>query len=190
MHDIDPIRYEKLTRLQSMGIAPFGSRYEITHSSKEVIEGFCEGDEREISIAGRVVSLREHGKSAFANLKDRAGKIQVYIRRDAANEDNYAVFCGLELGDFIGVKGKTFKTRTGEVTVLVEKFVFLSKSLRPMPKEWYGLKDIETRYRQRYVDLIVNDEVKETFITRSKVIRMIREFLDKKDFLEVETPMM
>ncbi|OIP43850.1 lysine--tRNA ligase [Candidatus Desantisbacteria bacterium CG2_30_40_21] len=190
MQTIDSVRYEKLIHLQSMGIAPFGSRYETTHSSKEVIEGFCEGNEIEVSIAGRVVSLREHGKSAFANLKDRDGKIQVYIRRDAANEDNFAVFCGLELGDFIGVKGKTFKTKTGEGTVLVEKFTFLSKSLRPMPKEWYGLKDIETRYRQRYVDLIVNDEVKETFITRSKVIRMIREFLDKKDFLEVETPMM
>lgn len=190
MHEIDQVRYEKLIHLQSLGITPFGSRYEATHSSKGVIEGFCEGDEVKISIAGRVVSLREHGKSAFANLKDRDGKIQVYIRRDVVGEDNFAVFCGLELGDFIGVCGKTFKTRTGEVTVLVEKFTFLSKSLRPMPKEWYGLKDIETRYRQRYVDLIVNDEVKETFITRSRVIRMIREFLDKKDFLEVETPMM
>ncbi len=190
MQTIDPVRYEKLIHLQSIGIAPFGSRYEVTHSSIGVIEGFGEGNEIEVSVAGRIVSLREHGKSAFANLKDRDGKIQVYVRRDVVGEDNFAVFCGLELGDFIGVCGKTFKTKTGEITVLVEKFTFLSKSLRPMPKEWYGLKDIETRYRQRYVDLIVNDDVKETFITRSRVIRMIREFLDKKNFLEVETPMM
>ena len=190
MHEFDPIRYEKLMQLQSKGIAAFGSRYEVTHSSKGVMNEFCEEEETQVSVAGRVVSLREHGKSAFAHLKDRDGKVQVYVRRDIVGDDNFAMFCGLELGDFIGAFGKTFKTKTGEITVLVEKFVFLSKSLRPMPKEWYGLKDIETRYRQRYVDLMVNDDVKETFITRSRVIRMIREFLDKKDFLEVETPMM
>ncbi|MFH1859882.1 MAG: amino acid--tRNA ligase-related protein [bacterium] len=190
MNELDPIRYEKLMHLQAMGIAAFGSRYEVTHSSKGVMNEFCEEEEMQVSVAGRVVSLREHGKSAFANLKDRDGKVQVYVRRDIVGDDNFALFCGLELGDFIGACGKTFKTKTGEITVLVEKFVFLSKSLRPMPKEWYGLKDIETRYRQRYVDLMVNDAVKETFITRSRVIRMIREFLHKKDFLEVETPMM
>ena len=190
MHEIDPARYEKLMQLQAAGIVPFGSRYEVSHSSQEVIEGFIEGAEAVVSVAGRVVALREHGKSAFAHLKDREGRIQVYGRLDILGEDRFRMFKGLELGDFIGVKGKTFKTKTGEVTILVDEMTFLSKSLRPMPKEWYGLKDIETRYRQRYVDLIVNDEVKETFITRSKVIRMIREFLDKKDFLEVETPMM
>ncbi len=190
MHEIDPARYEKLMQLQAAGIVPFGSRYEVSHSSQEVIEGFIEGAEAVVSVAGRVVALREHGKSAFAHLKDREGRIQVYGRLDILGEDRFRMFKGLELGDFIGVKGKTFKTKTGEVTILVDEMTFLSKSLRPMPKEGYGLKDIETRYRQRYVDLIVNDEVKETFITRSKVIRMIREFLDKKDFLEVETPMM
>jgi lysyl-tRNA synthetase class 2 len=190
LHEIDKDRYNKLIRLQENGIYPFGRRYEVTYSAKDIIDNFSEDDVKKVCIAGRIVSLREHGKSAFAHIKDITGKIQVYAKKDVIGDDKFSIFKGLDLGDIIGVEGRWFKTRTGEITVLVENFTLLSKSLRPLPKEWYGLKDIETRYRQRYVDLIVNDDVKQIFITRTKIIKAIREFLDTRDFLEVETPMM
>jgi len=184
------IRRQKLTFWQQEGISPFGQRYEVTHTSQQIIENFKEGSEEKVSSAGRLIAIREHGKSIFAHLKDAKGKIQIYARKDILGDKKFSLFKELETGDFIGVKGKVFKTHLGEITILVEEFTFLSKSLRPLPKEWYGLKDIELRHRQRYVDLIVNDEVKELFIKRTKIIKLMKEFLEQHDFLEVETPMM
>ncbi|MDI6735602.1 MAG: lysine--tRNA ligase [bacterium] len=184
------IRRQKLIFWQEKGIYPFGQRYETTHTSQQVIEGFKEGSEEKVRSAGRLMSRREHGKSIFAHIKDVQGKIQIYARADILGDDDFSLFKEFDTGDFIGIQGKVFKTHKGEITILVEKFTFLSKSLRPLPKEWYGLKDTELRYRQRYVDLLVNEEVKNLFITRGKIIKLLKEFLDKQDFLEVETPMM
>lgn len=142
-------------------------------------------------MAGRIMAARLHGKSIFYDLKDSTGKIQAYIKEDALGSDSFSfIKSNVDIGDFVGVSGDTFKTRTGEPTIVVKTFKVLSKSLRPLPEKWHGLKDVETRYRQRYVDLIVNDEVKNTFIARSKIVSGIRRFLDSKGFLEVETPMM
>jgi lysyl-tRNA synthetase class 2 len=135
------------------------------------------------------VAMRDHGKTAFAHLMDRTGRIQLYARADQLGEE-YAGFTSLDVGDFIGVTGEMFRTRTGQLTVAVKSFAFLSKSLRPLPEKWHGLKDVETRYRQRYVDLVVNPEVREIFLLRSKIVRALRAFLDARGFLEVETPMM
>ncbi|MEW6095575.1 MAG: lysine--tRNA ligase [bacterium] len=183
-------RRQKLAYWKEKGILPFGQRYEVTHTSQQIIEEFKEGSEEKVSSAGRLIAVREHGRSVFAHLKDAKGKIQIYARKDILGDDNFVLFKELDIGDFIGVKGKVFKTKMGEITILVEEFTFLSKSLRPLPKEWYGLKDIELRYRERYVDLIVNDEVRNLFICRTKIIKLMKEFLDNQDFLEVETPMM
>jgi lysyl-tRNA synthetase class 2 len=140
-------------------------------------------------MAGRVVALRHHGRSCFAHLMDRTGRLQLYARADQLGDD-YALFTELDLGDFIGVSGHVFRTRTGELTVAVERFQFLAKSLRPLPEKWHGLRDVETRYRQRYVDLVVNQDVRGIFLLRSRLIKAVREFLDARDFIEVETPMM
>ena len=142
-----------------------------------------------MSLAGRVVSLRHHGKTCFAHLRDRTGALQLYARADALGE-RFALFSDLDVGDFIGVTGELIRTRTGELTVAVKELEFLAKSLRPLPAKWHGLKDVETRYRQRYVDLVVNPHVRETFVVRSRIIREMRAFLDARGFLEVETPMM
>src|SRR5262249_25189782 len=142
-----------------------------------------------VSLAGRVVSLRHHGKTCFAHLMDQTGRIQLYARADQLGDD-YALFTELDLGDFIGVTGGMMRTRTGELTVAMETFAFLAKSLRPLPEKWHGLKDGETRYRQRYVDLIVNPATREVFQLRSQVVKFLRGFLDARGFLEVETPMM
>lgn len=190
MNELLEIRRQKLTFWEEQGISPFGQRYEVTHTSQQIIENFKEGSEEKVSSAGRLMAIREHGKSIFAHLKDAKGKIQIYARKDILGDEKFSLFRELDTGDFIGVKGKVFKTHMGEITILVEEFTFLSKSLRPLPKEWYGLKEVELRYRHRYVDLVVNDEVRNLFITRTKIIRLMKEFLDNHDFLEVETPMM
>jgi len=184
------VRRQKLAYWQEKNISPFGQRYDVTHTSQQIIKGFKEGSDEKVNTAGRLIAIREHGKSIFAHLKDAKGKIQIYARKENLGDEGFSLFKQLDIGDFIGVEGKVFKTHMGEITILVEKFTFLSKSLRPLPKEWYGLKDIELRYRQRYVDLIVNDEVRNLFITRTKITKLIKEFLDNHDFLEVETPMM
>jgi lysyl-tRNA synthetase class 2 len=184
------IRRQKLAFWKEKGFLPFGQRYDVSHTSQQIIENFKEGSKEKVSSAGRLISIREHGKSIFAHIKDLKGKIQVYARQDTLGDECFSLFKELDIGDFIGVKGTVFRTKMGEITILVEEFTFLSKSLRPLPKEWYGLKDIELRYRQRYVDLVVNDEVKNLFIIRTKIIKLIKEFLDNEDFLEVETPMM
>jgi len=142
-----------------------------------------------VRIAGRVVALRHHGKTCFAHLMDYTGRIQLYARADQLGDD-YVAFTDLDVGDYIGVTGQLFRTRTGELTVAVKSFTFLAKSLRPLPEKWHGLRDVETRYRQRYVDLIVNPEVREIFLLRSRLVTALREFLDGRGFVEVETPMM
>src|SRR5207253_6056095 len=142
-----------------------------------------------VSLAGRIVALRHHGKSCFAHLMDYTGRIQLYARADELGED-YARFTDLDRGDFIGGTGEMFRTRTGELTVAVKAFTLLAKSRRPLPEKWHGLRDVETRYRQRYVDLIVNEEVRTIFVLRARLVAAIRKFLDARGFLEVETPMM
>ncbi len=188
-------RQEKLEALRKSGVDPFGRRFAVTHWARGLAERLAGAGEEEIkafgpvSVAGRVVALRHHGKTCFAHLMDQTGRIQLYARADRLGDD-YARFTGLDVGDFIGVEGELFRTRTGELTVAVGGFRFLAKSLRPLPEKWHGLKDVETRYRQRYVDLVVNQEVREVFVLRSRLIKAMRDFLDARGFMEVETPMM
>jgi len=188
-------RREKLEALRRSGIDPFGGRYPVTHWARGLAERLGSASEEElkgfgpVSLAGRVVAMRHHGKTCFAHLMDQTGRIQLYARADGLG-DEYARFVELDAGDFIGVTGEMFRTRTGELTVAVKTVSFLAKSLRPLPEKWHGLKDVETRYRQRYVDLIVNTEAREIFLMRARLIRAMRAFLDARGFLEVETPMM
>ena len=188
-------RREKLEALRRSGIDPFGGRYPVTHWARGLADRLGSASEEElkgfgpVSLAGRVVAMRHHGKTCFAHLMDQTGRIQLYARADGLG-DEYARFVELDAGDFIGVTGEMFRTRTGELTVAVKTVSFLAKSLRPLPEKWHGLKDVETRYRQRYVDLIVNTEAREIFLMRARLIRAMRAFLDARGFLEVETPMM
>ena len=180
-------RLEKLEKIRREK----GSPYSLHSFPKqapiiEIKEDFSEG--REVSIGGRLLSRREHGKSIFFDLGDFSGKIQCYLRRDLIGDDNFSFFKNLDIGDILGVKGSLFKTKTAEVTVLVSEFNLLSKSLRPLPEKWHGLKDTELRFRKRYLDLIANPQVSSLFIKRSKLISKIREFLDNQGFIEVETP--
>lgn len=181
------VRKEKLNLLRKKGIDPYGGRFSPTHTSRQVLLPWFNG---EVRVAGRIMSHRIHGRAGFAHLKDREGRIQVYAREDILGKEGYGLFKGLDLGDFIGVRGHTFLTKTGEKTVKAEEIVFLTKALRPPPEKWHGLKDIEARYRHRYLDLLANEEVMWVFETRSKIIKAIRGFLDGLGFLEVETPMM
>ncbi|MDI9260774.1 lysine--tRNA ligase [Alicyclobacillus sendaiensis] len=189
-------RLEKMNALRHRGIDPFGGRYEVTHHAAD-IHRFGEGKdqaelEREnlrVRIAGRMVARRGHGKATFAVLNDVTGNIQIYAKYDVLGPEAYDVFQHLvDLGDILGVEGTVFRTNRGEITVLAEQVTFLTKSLRPLPEKWHGLKDVETRYRQRYLDLIVNPDVRQIFIARSRIIQEIRRFLDGQGFLEVETP--
>lgn len=189
-------RKEKLKILEEKNIDPYPTKFEVTHSSEKLIAEFGslkngEKSEKKVSFAGRIISLREMGRSTFLHLKDSKGKMQVYLREDIVGKENYDLFSKtVDLADFLGVEGKPFRTKTGELTILGEKFQILSKSLRPLPEKWHGLKDTETRYRQRYLDIIVNPQTSKIVETRSKVIRLIRNYLDQKGFLEVETPML
>lgn len=188
-HELIRLRKEKVGVITASGAQPYGGKFETTGNIGVIKDGFVEG--KTVVAAGRVMAARLHGKSMFYDLKDSSGKLQIYIKEDTIGADRFAFLKNnVDIGDFLGAKGETFKTRTGEPTVVVKEAVILSKSLRPLPEKWHGLKDVETRYRQRYVDLIVNDDVKNTFIARSKIVSGIRRFLDSKGFLEVETPMM
>ncbi len=194
-NDVVRQRYQKLEALRAREIDPFGGRYPVTHWAGELTERLDHGADAElqafgpVSLAGRLVAMRDHGKTAFAHLMDRTGRIQLYARADQLG-DEFASFRDLDVGDFIGVTGSMFRTRTGQLTLGVKSFAFLAKSLRPLPEKWHGLKDVETRYRQRYVDLIVNPEVRHIFLLRARLIQKLRAFLDARGFLEVETPMM
>lgn len=186
------VRIDKMHKMEEAGIAPFGHRFAWTMQNQDVKEQVAslEESETEVKLAGRVMAIRGHGKTSFMDLVDKTGKLQLYVRKDVLGEEHYAVIKMMDIGDIIGVTGTVFTTHMGEVSLRVSGLEILSKSLRPLPEKWHGLKDIETRYRQRYVDLIVNPEVRETFAKRSQIIRSVRNILDNDGFLEVETPIM
>ncbi len=193
--DLVAQRRAKVEALRQRGIDPFGGRYPVSHWARPLTERLANAGDEElksfgpVNLAGRVMAMRHHGKTCFANLMDQTGRIQLYARADTLG-DEYTLFTDLDVGDFIGVTGDIFRTRTGEVTIAVKTLAFLAKSLRPLPEKWHGLKDVETRYRQRYVDLIVNPEARTIFQLRSQLIARLRAFFDARNFLEVETPMM
>ncbi len=192
MEQFNELMQARLTKRQKLlerGIDPYGGRFEVSESVAEARRNPTA--EREVTLAGRIVSHRDMGKSMFADLKDSTGKIQLYIQKKVLSDEQFDLFKHfVDLGDIVGVTGKLFVTHAGELTVRVEGGTLLSKAVRPLPKEWYGIKDTETRLRQRYLDLILNDKVRETFVLRSRVVAEIRKFLDDRGFMEVETPMM
>lgn len=185
------VRREKLENLQNDGKNPFAiTKYDVTHHSSEIKEQYDALEGQTVSIAGRMMFKRVMGKASFCNVQDLQGKIQAYVARDSVGEDSYKDFKKYDAGDILGIKGTVFTTKTGEISVHAEEITLLSKSLQILPEKYHGLTDTDTRYRQRYVDLIMNEEVKDTFIKRSKVISSIRRYLDSQGFMEVETPML
>ena len=186
------VRLDKMHKIEEKGLKPFGYRYEFTHRSGDVKENFdaLAEAESEVKLAGRVMAIRGHGKTCFMDMQDKDGRIQVYVRKDVLGEENYALIKMMDIGDTVGVTGTVFRTHMGEVSIKAVALEMLSKSLRPLPEKWHGLKDVETRYRQRYVDLIVNPDVRDTFVKRSQIIRSVRDVLDSHGFLEVETPIL
>lgn len=197
LNDQLKVRREKMHLMREKGLDPFGKRFDRTHSSQELISQYGEVDKEEletlnvtVAIAGRIMTKRGKGKAGFAHIQDLTGQIQLYVRQDAVGEESYEIFDSADLGDIVAVHGTLFKTKVGELSVKVDNFVFLTKALRPLPDKFHGLKDVEQRYRQRYLDLIMSQESKETFITRSKIIQSMRRYLDDHGYLEVETPMM
>jgi len=181
-------RKAKLEALEAKGIAVYPADSQIHTEIGSELSNFQEG--KKVSLCGRIMAKRLHGKVVFMDLRDASGKIQLYVKADIIGEKNFKILDDVDIADFLNVRGELFKTHTGEPTVKVEEFFILAKSLRPLPEKWHGLKDVELRYRQRYLDLVANEEVKKVFIMRSRIIRAIRNFLDAKGFLEVETPMM
>lgn len=187
----EKIRLDKLASYRQEGRDPYAiTRYERTHTSQQILVGYDELEDKVVSVAGRMMSRRIMGKASFAHLLDGEGLIQVYVRRDDVGDEVYADFKTMDIGDILGIEGTVFKTKTGEVSVHTTKLTLLSKSLRVLPEKWNGLRDQDLRYRQRYVDTLVNPEVKNTFIRRSQIIKALREFLDAKGFLEVDTPVL
>ncbi len=185
------VRREKLQEMQANGKDPFKiTKYDVTHHSQEIKDRFEELENKEVTIAGRMMFKRIMGKASFCNIQDLQGNIQSYVARDDIGEDSYKDFKKYDVGDILGIKGKVFKTKTGEISVHASEVILLSKSLQILPEKYHGLTDTDIRYRQRYVDLIMNADVKDTFIKRSKVISAIRRYLSTQDFMEVETPML
>ncbi|KXY03351.1 lysine--tRNA ligase [Bacillus paranthracis] len=191
------VRREKLHNLREQGIDPFGKRFERTNATNELLSLYGEFSKEEleekeisVSIAGRIMTKRGKGKAGFAHIQDLHGQVQIYVRKDAVGDEEYELFKTADLGDLVGIEGKIFKTNVGELSVKATGFTLLTKSLRPLPDKYHGLKDVEQRYRQRYLDLITSMESRETFVTRSKIIREMRRYLDDNGYLEVETPMM
>lgn len=185
------IRREKLAALQEAGKNPFEiTKYDVTHHSSDVKESFEELEGKSVSLAGRIMSKRVMGKASFCHIQDLKGTIQVYVARDNIGEDSYKDFKKYDIGDIVGISGEVFKTKTGEISIHATSVTLLSKSLQILPEKYHGLTNTDTRYRQRYVDLIMNEEVKDTFVKRSKIIKEIRNFLDERGFMEVETPML
>ncbi|MFA9397915.1 MAG: lysine--tRNA ligase [Clostridiaceae bacterium] len=190
-NELITIRRQKLADLQEKGKDPFDVyKVERTHTSLEIKEHYEELEGKDVVVAGRLMSKRVHGKAGFSDIYDRYGKIQMYIKIDDVGEENLKEYKTYDIGDILSVKGMVFKTQTGEVSIHIKEFTLVCKSLKPLPEKWHGLKDPDLRYRQRYVDLISNEEVRDTFMKRTKIIKYIREFLDKKDYLEVETPVL
>ena len=191
LNELLRIRREKLTNLQDAGRDPFAiTRYDVTHHSAEILAAGDELVGKEVSVAGRMMVKRIMGKASFCKIQDKQGVIQCYVARDDLGEEVYAEFKKMDIGDIIGVKGFVFRTKTGEITVHAKELTLLTKSLKPLPEKFHGLQDTDVRYRQRYLDLIVNPEVRDTFVKRSQILREIRRFLDDRGFMEVETPML
>lgn len=191
LSEVLQVRRDKLSELQKMGRDPFKiSKYDVTHHSNEVIDQYDSLEGQRVSLAGRIMSKRIMGKASFMHLQDQNGRIQAYVKRDDIGLDEYKLFKTYDIGDIVGIEGFVFKTKTEEVSVHVEKLVLLSKSLQVLPEKYHGLKDVDLRYRQRYVDLIVNPEVKDAFLTRTKALKALRSYLDERGFLEVETPIL
>ncbi|KRG13594.1 lysyl-tRNA synthetase, partial [Lederbergia galactosidilytica] len=191
------VRREKMQTLREGGIDPFGKRFERTHNTEIIKNSYDKFSKEEleekgieVTLAGRVMTKRGKGKAGFAHIQDLQGQIQIYVRKDSVGEEQYELFKSVDLGDLVGVTGTVFKTKVGELSVKITDFTLLTKALRPLPDKFHGLKDVEQRYRQRYLDLITNQESKETFIKRSKILHEIRHYLDEKGYLEVETPML
>lgn len=193
--DLMQQRRDKLNEIREFGVEPYPHKYEPTHTTSVIHRDFAETQEtpdetQRIRLAGRIMTKRDHGKSSFAHLQDSEGRIQIYVRRDKVGAEPYLVYRRFDVGDIIGVEGVVFRTRTGELTVLVDKVQLLSKSIRPLPEKWHGLQDKQTRYRQRYADLIMNPEVKRVFIKRTQIVQAIRDMLNAQSFIEVETPVL
>ncbi len=191
------LRLAKLEELKKQGVIPYPNGLRVSHTSRELLAAYdalpkedVEKIDKTFSVAGRVMLLRSFGKAAFAKLKDRNGTFQVFLEEKTLSPEDFDLFKKIDLGDFLYAEGKLFRTKTNELTLRAEKIRLAGKSLRPLPEKWHGLTDVETRYRQRYLDLISNDEVKEVFLKRSKIVQSIREYFTKRDFVEVETPMM
>lgn len=190
-------RKKKLAELVEKGINPYPNDFKPSRTTAYIVERFgnasaeeLEGVNESLSLAGRVMAVRNFGKAAFLHIQDRSGRLQIFVQKNVIGEASFELFKKFDIGDSVGVEGKAFKTKTGELTINAESIRLLCKSLRPLPEKWHGLTDVETRYRQRYVDLMINPEVKEVFKKRARIIQLIREFLNKRDFMEVETPMM
>ena len=191
LSEIRRVRREKLAALQAQGKDPFAiTKYDVTHHSEEIRSHFEELEGKAVSMAGRMMSKRVMGKASFCHLQDFQGNIQVYVARDSLGEEAYAAFKKMDVGDIIGVRGEVFRTKTGEISVHASELTLLAKSLQVLPEKFHGLTNVDLRYRQRYVDLIMNPESKDTFIKRSKIIRAIRRYLDGQGFMEVETPIL
>ncbi|RAP17735.1 Lysyl-tRNA synthetase (class II) [Bacillus pumilus] len=197
LNDQFQVRRDKMNKMREEGIDPFGERYDRSHQSAQIITEYDEFSKEDleeksaqVTIAGRMMTKRGKGKAGFAHIQDLEGQIQIYVRKDSVGEEAYELFKSSDLGDIIGVTGAVFKTNVGELSIKATSFEVLTKALRPLPDKYHGLKDVEQRYRQRYLDLIVNPESKQTFIMRSKIIQSMRRYLDSKGYLEVETPTM
>lgn len=195
LNELLVIRRNKLDELRKLGVDPFGGKFDRTHMAADILKTYgestneeLEASNPEVTIAGRIMQKRGMGKASFAHIQDLSGKIQIYVRKDTVDEKEYEAFDLLDIGDIIGVRGTVFKTKTGETTVKAQSVTVLTKSLYPLPDKFHGLKDVELRYRQRYVDLIMSEGVKETFILRSRIIQSMRRYLDGNGYLEVETP--
>jgi len=197
LNELLMVRREKLNQIREMGVDPFGKRFERTHSAEEILNAYgdlskedLDGKQIEVTIAGRIMAKRGQGKASFSHIQDRTGRIQIYVREDQVGTESYKVFDMCNIGDLIGITGNVFKTNKGEMTVRATGFTLLTKSLRALPEKFHGLKDIETRYRKRYLDLIMNPDSLNTFVTRSKILQSMRRYLDERGYLEVETPTM
>ncbi|NSW90003.1 MAG: lysine--tRNA ligase [Firmicutes bacterium] len=191
LNEILKVRRQKLKELKEENKDPFKVvKYHVSSSSSQIIDNFNEMDGKFVSVAGRIISKRSMGKASFCDIQDREGKIQIYVRINEIGEEAYEDFKKYDIGDIIGIEGHVFKTHKGEISIKANNILLLAKSLQPLPEKWHGLKDVDLRYRQRYIDLIVNPEVKKTFITRTKIIKAVRRYLDERGFLEVETPLL
>src|SRR5215470_7970728 len=197
MDPLEQVRIQKLKQIEELGYDPYPTFYQNTHSLAAVSQEFSgkssedlEHEKIKVRVAGRILTNRPFGKAGFITLSDGEGQLQVYAKKDQLPERDFQLYKLLDIGDFIGVEGTLFRTRTGELTVLATELMFLAKCFLPLPEKWHGLKDVEIRYRQRYVDLVVNREVRDVFVKRSMIIRELRSFLDARGYLEVETPIL